>query len=131
MIALDTNVLVRYLVEDDAAQTAKAVAAIDRAAAAGDALFVSDIVLCEIVWVLRGAYKVARATIVTTLRDLLRARHLAFAAPDELARALDAFAHGKGDFSDYLLREHARGAGCERVLTFDRTLLADRAFASP
>lgn len=131
MIALDTNVLVRYLVEDDVKQTAAAAAAIERAVAAGDELFVSDVVLCETVWVLAGSYKVTRSVIVATLRDLLRARHLAFGAPDQLTRALDAFAHGKGDFADYLIREHARAAGCDRVLTFDRALLGDAGFAAP
>jgi predicted nucleic-acid-binding protein len=133
VIALDTNVLVRYLVEDDEKQTTAAASAIERTVAAGDELFVSDIVLCETAWVLAGSYKVARATIAVTLRDLLRAKHLAFAAPDHLTRALDAFVRGKGDFADYLIREHARAAGCEQVLTFDRALLADKAggFAAP
>ena len=131
MIALDTNVLVRYLVEDDKAQSAAAASAIDRAVAKGEELFVSDIVLCETAWVLAGSYKVSRAVIATTLRDLLHAKHLAFASPDELTRALDAFVRGKGDFADYLIREHARTAGCSAVLTFDRALLAEKGYAAP
>ena len=55
MIALDTNVLVRFLVEDDARQTAEAAALIKRVVDADGTLFVSDIVLCETVWVLAGA----------------------------------------------------------------------------
>ncbi|MGH7717247.1 MAG: PIN domain-containing protein [Gemmatimonadaceae bacterium] len=131
MIALDTNVLVRFLVEDDEAQTAAAAALVDRAIASDDALFISDVVLCETVWVLAGSYRVARSQIATTLRDLLRARHLAFSAPDALARGLDAFGRGRGDFADYLIREHAREAGCEAVATFDRALLSERGFVAP
>ena len=131
MIALDTNVLVRYLVEDDEKQTAAAASAIERAVAAGEELFVPDLVLCETVWVLAASYKVARAAIVATLRDLLRAKHLAFASSDQLTRALDAYARGKGDFADYLIRENARAAGCDEVLTFVRALLHDTGFAAP
>ena len=61
MIALDTNVLVRFLVEDDKAQAAAAAALVKRSIAAGEALFVADVVLCEVVWVLEVAYKVPRA----------------------------------------------------------------------
>jgi predicted nucleic-acid-binding protein len=128
VIALDTNVLVRYLVEDDARQTALAAALIERAIADDDALFVSDVVVCETVWVLSVSYHVGRLEIAGVLRNLLRARHIVFRAQDELVRALDAYEAGKGDFADYLIREHARAAGCEQVSTFDRVLLRERGF---
>ena len=108
MIALDTNVLVRYLVEDDARQTAQAAALIERAIADDESLYVSDVVVCETVWVLSVAYKVGRKEIVAVLRNLFRARHLAFETVEQLIRALDAYEAGKGDFADYLIREHAR-----------------------
>ncbi len=131
MIALDTNVLVRFLVEDDKAQTAAAVALVKRAVAADEGLFVTDIVLCEVVWVLRYSYEVPRLEIVHALEQLVHARHLAFATPDVLARALAAFSSGKGDFADYLIREHAIAAGCDAVATFDRALLRERGFVKP
>lgn len=131
MIALDTNVLVRFLVEDDEAQSAAAAALIEEALSAREGLFVSDIVVCETVWVLTAAYKVKRPAVIAILRDLLRAKQLVFSAPDSLSRALDAFASGRGDFADYLIREHARAAGFDQVATFDRALLADRDFTEP
>ena len=131
MIALDTNVLVRFLVEDDARQSAAAAKLVDRTAAAGDTLFVSDIVLCETVWVLAGSYEIPKAAIVETMRELIRARHLAFANPDRISRALDAFATGKGDFADYLIREHALAAGCSEMATFDRALTREKGFVAP
>ena len=131
MIALDTNVLVRFLVEDDARQTEQAAALIERAVASGDTLFVSDVVVAELVWVLSVSYRISRAQIAATLRDLLRARHLTFAASDQLTRAIDSFARGKGDFADYLIGEHARVAGCETVATFDRVLLRESGFMTP
>ena len=129
MIALDTNVLVRYVVEDDERQSAQAAALIDRAIASDESLFVSDVVVCELVWVLSVAYKFDRDAIAGLLRDVFRARHLQFAATDQLVRALDAYATGKGDFADYLVREHAREAECESVATFDKVLLKERGFA--
>lgn len=131
MIALDTNVLVRFLVEDDAKQSAAAAAVVERAIADDETLFVSHLVLCELVWVLAGAYRVTRESIGRTVRELLRARHLLFARSDEISRALDSFEEGRGDFADYLIREHARAAGCDTVVTFDRALLGETGFAAP
>ena len=131
MLALDTNVLVRFLVEDDPKQSAAAAALIARAAAADEPVFVSDIVVCEVVWVLAAAYRVGRAEIASTLRELLRARSMVFEAADELSRALDAYSDGRGDFADYLIREHARAAGCEAVATFDKLLRREAGFAAP
>jgi predicted nucleic-acid-binding protein len=130
VIALDTNVLVRYLVEDDKKQSALAAALIDRVIADEDTLFVSDVVLCETVWVLSVGYRVGRKEIASVLRNLLRARHLTFAAGDQLIRALDAYEAGKGDFADYLIRGHARAAGCDAVATFDKVLLREKGFVS-
>ena len=130
MIALDTNVLVRYLVQDDARQSAAAAALVNRVLAAGDTLYVSDVVVCETVWVLSASYDVGRQEIARVLRSLFRARHLAFRAADQLIRALEAYDAGKGDYADYLIREHARAAECEQVVTFDRALLRERGFVS-
>ena len=129
MVALDTNVLVRYLVEDDAKQAAAAASFIARRIAGGEGLFISDVVICETVWVLSVSYHVGRKEIASLLRNVLRARHLVFRAVDQLIRALDAYEAGKGDFADYLIREHARAADCEMVVTFDRVLLRERGFA--
>ena len=131
MIALDTNVLVRFLVEDDERQSAAAAALVERAVQSNDALYVSGIVLCETVWVLTGNYRVPRLDVVKTLQDLLRAKHLTFDNPDGLARAVDSFAIGRGDFADYVIREDAIAAGCSSIATFDRDLLRETGFERP
>ena len=130
MIALDTNVLVRYLVEDDVRQTALASALIKRAIASDDVLFVADVVVCETVWVLSVSYDVPRTDIAGVLRKLFRARHLTFRAVDQLIRALEAYEVGKGDYADYLIREQACAAECDTVATFDRVLLRERGFVT-
>lgn len=130
MIALDTNVLVRFLVEDDEAQLEKVRRFLQRAVASNSSCYVSDIVMCEVVWVLERSYKFRRAEISQVLGRLLRARNLAFASSERLARALEAYDAGLGDFADYLIREHARASGCEAVATFDGDLLKEPGFVA-
>jgi len=128
MIALDTNVLVRFLVEDDERQSQKATRFIKSALKRDERLFVSDIVMCETVWVLSSAYRFSRTEIVEALTGLLRARNMVFSSSDRLARALHAYSTSKGDFADYLIRGHAREAGADEVATFDRALLRESGF---
>ncbi|MCC6157598.1 MAG: type II toxin-antitoxin system VapC family toxin [Deltaproteobacteria bacterium] len=128
MIALDTNVLVRFLVADDAAQSRRARALIERGIAAGERFFVADIVLCETVWVLDRAYGFSRAEIAGVLRALVAARHVVMESAGRVRTALDNYTAKRGDFSDYLIAESAIATGCERVATFDRALHADRRF---
>ncbi len=131
MIALDTNVLVRFLVEDDPVQTERAAAVMRAAIARDEALFVPELVLVETVWVLRRSYRVEREEVVRTLRRLFAARHLRFRSSDSLHRALAAFASGRGDFADYVIREQAAEAGCHHVVTFDQALSAEPCFEAP
>lgn len=131
MIALDTNVLVRFLVEDDPVQAAKATALIEKAISEDTTLFVSEVVLCETVWVLTSRYCFSRVEVVAVLRRLLDAEHLSFPAPEQHARALDAFSNGKGDFADYVIREQGLAAGCAAVAIFDQALLKEAGYQSP
>lgn len=131
MMALDTNVLVRFLVADDMAQHRRAVKLVERASSTGEPLLVTDVVLCELVWVLTFSYKVPRPRVIDTLRQLLHARQLQVVSSDAVSRAIDAFAAGRGDFADYLIREQARAAGANSVATFDRALLAEEDFVEP
>jgi predicted nucleic-acid-binding protein len=131
MIALDTNVLVRFLVEDDVSQTAKVMSLFEQVIADGSTLFISDVVLCETVWVLISRYGFSRAEVAAVLQRLLNADHLSFSAPSQYARALAAFVVGKGDFADYVIREHGLAAGCTVVATFDQALLKETGYRSP
>jgi predicted nucleic-acid-binding protein len=128
MIAIDTNVLVRFLVRDDEAQFARASALFERAQRADDAVFLAELVVCELVWVLQRAYRVAKPAIVGTLNELVRARHIELEAADRVQRAIAAYAAGRGDFADYLIREQARAAGCDGVATFDAAVAKESGF---
>ena len=131
MIALDTNVLLHLLIEDDKRQAAKAAALLERATKADEPLFVSDVVLCETVWVLLQSYGFSRLQVASVLADLFKAQQLTFADCDALRGALAAFVSGKGDFADYLLREQASELGCRTVATFDKALLREWALGAP
>ncbi len=128
MRGLDTNVLVRYLTLDDADQAAAATEVIEDAARAGEPLFVSSVVLCEVVWVLEAAYRLGRGQILGTLDTLLRTAQLHFEDKDVLWHALADYREGRGDFADYVIGRSAAAAGCTSTVTFDRSLASSALF---
>ena len=128
MTGLDTNVLVRYLTQDDPAQSRKANAVIRRAVARGEPCSVSAIVLSELVWVLRGAYGLHKGTVVATLERVLDTAQFVVEHADVARRALDDYRRGRGDFADYLLGWRNRDAGCSNTVTFDRALRRNSLF---
>jgi predicted nucleic-acid-binding protein len=122
MKGLDTNVLVRYLTQDDAAQARAASAFIEDARANREKLHLDDVVLCELVWVLRGAYGLDKPALVNVLEQLLAAGQFSLADRDLITDALAAFRAGAGDFADYVLGYRNRKLGCTVTATFDRPL---------
>lgn len=131
MTALDTNVLVRFLVEDDPKQSARATALVERAVRDAKPLFLAQIVVCETVWVLETCYGFDRERIAQVLAELLRARHMVIEDAEQVRRAVGRYASGKGDVADYLIAERAREAGHPKVATFDRDLLREPDFIEP
>lgn len=127
MIALDTNVLLRFVLADpDEPQTAIADRWIRRHAR--DGIHVDDIVLCETLWVLQSRYQWGRATVASLVGDLLDSDGFAFSDDTVVRRAWEGYRDGRGDFSDYLIRERARRARAEPVATFDRALNREAGF---
>ena len=122
MKALDTNVLVRYLVQDDPIQGRKAAAYIESAAAASEQILVGNIVLCETVWVLDSAYGYDKAEICTVLEKLLQSSTFQFESKDAAWRALEEYRAVKADFADCLMGQLHRAFGCEPTATFDIAL---------
>jgi predicted nucleic-acid-binding protein len=119
VIALDTNVLVRFLVQDDADQARLAGAIIDQLTEA-DPGFVGREVLVELVWVLERAYGYTRAEIAGALDGLLSAIELQIEAADDVGPALELYRkHGFG-FADLMIAAAARRAGAAELVTFDR-----------
>ena len=119
MIGLDTNVLVRYLMQDDAAQAAKASRLIERCSAEEPG-FIAMVVLVELVWVLESSYGIERARIAAALELLLRPRELRVEQAETAWHAVRMYRDSRADFADALIARCAAAAGCERTLTFDR-----------
>ena len=118
MTGLDSNVLLRYLTQDDAAEAARATRLIERELSERAPGFISLVVLVETCWVLKRIYGVTPAEISTTVRDLLDTRQLTIERRAAVARALERA--GAGNFADALIADIALDAGCSRVVTFDR-----------
>ena len=124
MIAADTNVLVRLLVNDEARQAAKARDLFEELAGQDDRAWIADTVLVEVVWTLARAYERSRADLVTALRAMATNATLMLESPAAVAQAIEAFEKGPADFADCLLCAKARAAGCSAVATFDRGMKA-------
>ncbi|MBW7925761.1 MAG: type II toxin-antitoxin system VapC family toxin [Burkholderiaceae bacterium] len=120
MPALDTNVLVRFLVRDDGAQAAAATELVRRAAAAGEALFVPITVALELEWVLRSNYELAKTDIARTFCSLLSTDELSFESEAALEYALLLWQERRADFSDCVHVALAAHAGEQPLWTFDR-----------
>lgn len=128
MKGLDTNVLVRYLTQDDPKQSARADAFINTAVARNERCFISAVVLCELTWVLRYAYKVSKTDVLMTLELLLNTNQFEIGDRDHVRHALGAYRAGRADFADYLIGALAQDAGCDVTATFDRRLRGDTTF---
>lgn len=129
MIGLDTNVLVRYFTQDDARQAELVDGFIADSKKNGIQLHIDEVVLCELAWVLRGAYRFDRQAIATSLERMLEASMFSFDDRDLLRRALAQYAEGDGDFADYVIGERNSKAGCTSTATFDRALRGDEGFS--
>lgn len=118
MTGLDTNVLVRYVMQDDARQAARATALIE-SFSAEEPGFVPVVTVVELVWVLAGSYGLARAQVAAALEALLRAKELVVERADIVTQALKRYGTGGADFADALIERLAVSAGCTATMTFD------------
>lgn len=132
MIAFDTNMLVRHLVPaNDVQQLAALDQVRDQAIATGETIFVSQIVLCELVWVWASRYRQPKQVIISAMEELLLAGNVEIEGAQEVIQALDDYRDGPGDFADYMIAQRAAAAGCDQVLTFDSDLWPHPRFVAP
>ena len=119
MIALDTNVLVRYLVNDDTRQAAAARALLSELTVERPG-FVCREVVVELVWVLQRAYGFSRERIARVVDELVATKELAFEAGNDVARAAYVYRQGGAGFSDLMIAAAAKRIGAYPMYTFDR-----------
>jgi predicted nucleic-acid-binding protein len=119
MIGLDTNVLVRYIMQDDAKQTKLATNLIESLNDSSPG-FVTIVSVVELGWVLESAFELSRVQVAEALQNLIAVDVFKIERVAVVASAVRAFAAGRADLADYLIERSAVQAGCERTMTFDQ-----------
>ena len=123
MIGLDSNILVRYLTQDDPIQSPKATEIIERRLTEENPGFVCIVAMAETVWVLDRAYGLAVYEIAAAVERMLQANVLVVENEQEVFSAMIALKEGHGSFADALIVALGARVGCSRTLTFDRKAL--------
>lgn len=123
MIGLDTNILIRYVTQDDPVQSAKATHIIERQLSRANPGFVSVVTMAEAVWVLDRAYHLTDAKIAAAIERMLQVEVLVVENEQEVFRAMVALKQGRVAFADALIAELGARAGCTHTLTFDKKAL--------
>ena len=120
MKGIDTNVLVRYIVQDDLKQAKAAADFIEKECLEESPGFISGITLCEMVWVFESAYDYAREDIAKVIEQILRTRQFHIPQPEIVWQALWGYKHAGADFADHYIAAVNQQAGCEYTVTFDK-----------
>ncbi len=120
MIGLDTNVVIRYLVQDDKKQSAAATRFIEKSLTTEVPGYINQITFCEIVWVLQRCYGVTKLQVRKIAEGLLKTKQFKIQNAELVWRALRAFDANSVDFSDALVGQTNSHNGCTQTVTFDR-----------
>ena len=123
MIGLDTNVVVRYLTQDDPRQSRRATQIFDHQLTTADPGFLSVVTMVETVWVLDRAYGFVGQEIAAAVELLLQTDVLLIENEQEVFTAMVALKQGRGSFADALIAALGAKAGCKHTLTFDQKAL--------
>jgi predicted nucleic-acid-binding protein len=123
MIGLDTNILVRYITQDDPVQSLQATNLIERRLTEEEPGFVSIVAMAETVWVLERAYRFSDDDIAVAIERTLQIEVLVVESEQEVFAAMIALKEGRGSFADALIGGLGARAGCSRTLTFDQKAL--------
>lgn len=120
MIGLDTNVVIRYLVQDDKNQSAAATRFIEKSLTMDVPGHINHITLCEIVWVLQRCYGVTKQQVREIIESLLTTKQLIVENAEVAWKALREFNANNADFSDALIGQANIHSGCKHTVTFDK-----------
>jgi predicted nucleic-acid-binding protein len=119
VLGLDTNVLVRFLVQDDRAQFERAQKLIGRESRTSSGVLISLLVLLETEWVLRSRYSLSKSEILAAFSGLLASAELRFEDEHSIEAALFAWKDSPADFADCLIGARHRVLGCRATASFD------------
>jgi predicted nucleic-acid-binding protein len=118
MIGLDTNVLVRYIMQDDPKNSPKANQLIESLDGDNPG-YITMVSVIELYWVLTSCYELTEQQAAQALETILRTKQFLVERADQVMRALRVFGEGSADFADCLIERSAAGAGCTQTMTFD------------
>jgi len=119
MIGLDTNVLVRYIMQDDV-QQAKLASELIEAFTVDEPGFIPLVAVIELVWVLSSSFELVRSQVVRALEVLLQTKEIQVENAEVVWRAVRLYRASAADFADCLIERSAAAAGCTRTMSFDR-----------
>jgi predicted nucleic-acid-binding protein len=128
MRAVDTNILVRYLTHDDSKQAQIAERILSECDVAHEPVFLSVLVLCELLWVLDRSFGHSKAQRIEVIEHLLETNLFRVDHEHLVRSSLNLYRDGKGSFPDYLIGEISRQAGCRDTVSFDRALKGSPGF---
>ena len=120
MIGLDTNVVVRYLAQDDPLRSRKATNLFERHLSVEEPGFISIVAMAETVWVLERAYGLSARELASAIERMLQIEVVLIEHEQEVFTAMIALKKGRGSFADALIGALGSKAGCNHTLTFDR-----------
>lgn len=120
MKALDTNVLIRFLVKDDEQQAKAVYRLFKQAESEAEVFFIPTLVVLEAVWVLDSVYEITRQEILDAIDELLLMPVLEFDAQSAIRRFILSGRENRTDLSDLLIAHYVKYLGCNSVITFDK-----------
>jgi len=120
LIGLDTNVFIRYIVQDDEQQAQLATDVIENQCSVENPAFINEITLCEIVWVLKRAYHYDKSIILAVLKQLLSGSEVYISSHVDAWEAYADYETGNADFSDYFIARINKKMGCPFTFSFDK-----------
>ncbi len=129
MIGLDTNVLVRYIAQDDPKQSALATKLIDSLTKDNPG-FITVVTVVELVWVMQTCYQLTKLEVVNILNMLIATKELMIENNETVIKATKVFSLSKADFADCLIERLADKAGCKYSVTFDVGAIKHAGFKS-
>jgi predicted nucleic-acid-binding protein len=120
MIGIDTNILARYLVQDDVRQSELATHFIEIECSPENPAVINGVVICELVWVLESCYDYSRIVIAPVIEKILTTRQFRILQLDIIRQALYGYKNEGADFADHYIAHMNKMSGCSYTLTFDK-----------
>ena len=129
MIGIDTNVLVRYITQDDERQSGIATEFIENYCTNGNKIFVNHLVICELVWVLKKCYQLSKPKIINVIEHILQVSQFSIENAQIIWQALTDYKKGSADFADYVVSRINTFNNCDETITFDQKAGKSKGFA--